>query len=88
MESRRRATMKVNKMNNRNLLVRIDERVNNILQQINEHNNKIDELCTRQVELRTTMKNHVNMHKRDLMIIFSVMGTGLTILTIVLNLVM
>lgn len=67
-----------------NLLVRVDERVKEIRDNVKEHNKKIDRLIEDTVELQTHMENHVNLHKRDLLLL----GTGLTVLTIVVNILL
>ena len=70
-------------MNNRDLLIRIDERVKNFSKQIEEHSEKIDKLNKSSAVLQTQMKNHVNMHKRDIALI----GVALTLLTIFLKII-
>lgn len=73
--------MKKQDLSQKELLIRIDERVMTIQKAVDEHNRKIDDLCNGYIHLKTTMTNHVNLHKRDLGII----SIGLAVLTLVIN---
>ena len=68
-------------MKDKELLIRIDERLSKIIQLVDDHNKKIDTLCIKVETQNTTLTNHINMHKRDIGII----AIFLTILTIVIS---
>ena len=77
-------------MKTKELLIRIDERVTNLIEEFKERDVKIEKICNDSSEMKTTveslkitMSNHVNMHKRDIGLI----GIGLTALTIILTIV-
>ena len=76
------------KKTDKELLIRIDERVANIVEGLDEHNKKIERVCNdvnsltvKTESLETTLNNHVGMHKRDIAII----GVGLTILSLIIS---
>ena len=73
------------KIKNRDLLIRIDEKVARIQKDVAGHNGKIDKLNDSTIALQEQMTNHINLHKRDMVIISAIIGTGLTILTLWLN---
>jgi len=73
----------------RELLIRIDERVNQLqIEQakfsvlMETYNKRLDDICVNTEHWSTTLTNHINMHKRDIGLI----GIGLTILTIIISL--
>lgn len=68
---------------NNELITRIDERQKKVLDELKEHNIKIEKLNDVCIELQVSMKNHINLHKRDIAIIGLVLG-GVTLLLNVL----